>query len=302
MMQIVLIGLGAGAASALLFASITSGSPLSLMLANFAQLPILIAAIGWTHLAGLIARADRVRGSCASFSAASVGFAFLIGIGLPAWWIGYLALLARPAPGAAHRTMEWYPVGRIVVWTAIAAGAIVIVSMLRYGLDADEHAGRAAARAGACRARFFAALRDVRCASEQDPERLNDVLVLVVPRMKAIALTVDEPAQSLARGADREDLRAAAAAVAADRADVVSAIRPDRARRRGRGDVPAGAARPDRRRVHREPAARLCAARLRGGACRHARRHRARLHAHRPLSHRRAVQLAAAAADGRCSA
>ena len=55
MMQIVLIGLGAGAASALLFASVASGSPLSLVLTNFAQLPILIAAIGWTHLAGLIA-------------------------------------------------------------------------------------------------------------------------------------------------------------------------------------------------------------------------------------------------------
>ena len=50
MMQIVLIGLGAGAASALLFASIASGSLLSFALANFAQLPIMLAAIGWTHL------------------------------------------------------------------------------------------------------------------------------------------------------------------------------------------------------------------------------------------------------------
>ena len=53
MMQILLVGTGAGAASALLFASIASGSPLSFVLANFAQLPIMLAAIGWTHLAGL---------------------------------------------------------------------------------------------------------------------------------------------------------------------------------------------------------------------------------------------------------
>ena len=43
MKQIGLIGLAAGAASALLFASTASGVPLSLALANFAQLPVMIA-------------------------------------------------------------------------------------------------------------------------------------------------------------------------------------------------------------------------------------------------------------------
>jgi len=57
---------------------------------------------------------------------------------LPAWWIGYLALLARPAPGTDPAAIEWYPVGRIVVWTAIAAAAVVIVTMLRYGFDAAQ--------------------------------------------------------------------------------------------------------------------------------------------------------------------
>ncbi len=55
MMQIVLVGLGAGAASALLFASVASGSPLSILLFYLAPLPILIAAIGWSHWAALIA-------------------------------------------------------------------------------------------------------------------------------------------------------------------------------------------------------------------------------------------------------
>ena len=99
MMQIVLIGIGAGAASALLFASVASGSLLSFLLANFAQLPILIAAIGWTHFAGLTALLVASAG-LAVVLGGWVAFAFLIGIGLPAWWIGYLALLARPAPGA----------------------------------------------------------------------------------------------------------------------------------------------------------------------------------------------------------
>jgi len=46
MMQIFLIGLSAGAASALLFASVASGSPLSVLLFYLAPLPILIAAMG----------------------------------------------------------------------------------------------------------------------------------------------------------------------------------------------------------------------------------------------------------------
>src|SRR3954447_15205406 len=114
MMQIALIVLGAGATSALLFASIVSGSPLSFVLANFAQLPIMLAAIGWTHMAGLLA-AVIASLALAVATTGSVAIAFLLGIGLPAWWIGYLALLARSAPGSDPAGMEWYPVGRIVV-------------------------------------------------------------------------------------------------------------------------------------------------------------------------------------------
>src|SRR4051794_3321568 len=50
-----LIGLTAGLASALLFASILSGSPLALVLCLAAPLPIMIVGLGWTHLAGLVA-------------------------------------------------------------------------------------------------------------------------------------------------------------------------------------------------------------------------------------------------------
>jgi len=193
MMQIVLIGVGAGAASAFLFASIASGSPLSFLLANFAQLPILIAAIGWTHFAGLTALLVASAGLTVILGG-WVGFAFLIGIALPAWWMGYLALLARPAPGAepGTMTMEWYPVGRIVVWTALAASVVVLVSMLRYGLDAANV--QAGLRRELDRAmRFLAGTgRDgpLRIPGMKDPERLIDILVLVVPPMKAMALTV----------------------------------------------------------------------------------------------------------------
>ena len=195
MMQIVLIGLGAGAASGLLFASIASGSPLSFVLANFAQLPILLAAIGWTHLAGLTGALIASAG-LAVVTTGSVALAFLLSIGLPAWWLGYLALLGRP--GASNPAeMEWYPVGRIVVWTAILAALVVLVTMLRYGFDAAQmQAGlRRELERGL---RFLAGVpanSPLEIPSLRDPERLLDVLVPIVPPLKSTSASAGSMAR-----------------------------------------------------------------------------------------------------------
>ena len=49
MMHFAIIGIGAGAAAALLFASVTSGTLLSIPLFYLAPLPIMIAGLGWSH-------------------------------------------------------------------------------------------------------------------------------------------------------------------------------------------------------------------------------------------------------------
>jgi len=192
MMQIILIGVAAGATSALLFASIASGSPLSFLLANFAQLPILIAAIGWTHFSAAAAVVLATAGLVVLFGW-WIAFSFLLAIGLPAWWLGYLALLGRTVPtNEGTTTVEWYPVGRIVIWTAIAAAAMVTVSMMRYGADF------ASIQAGLKRELEFA-MRFLTGASKdaplqipgvKDADKLLDVLMLVVPPMKTIAFTL----------------------------------------------------------------------------------------------------------------
>ena len=126
MLQIGLIGLAAGAAAALLFASVASGAWLSVAMFYLAPLPILIAALGWSHWAALIAALVGALALAAVFGSVFF-FAFLAGAGVPAWWLGYLAMLARPITngGEAGGTaaLEWYPPGRLVTWAAIARRA-----------------------------------------------------------------------------------------------------------------------------------------------------------------------------------
>jgi hypothetical protein len=140
MMQIGLIGIAAGAAAALLFASVTSGSLLAVVLFYLAPLPMMIAGLGWSHWSALIGALFGATAIAAIFG--SVFFlGFLASAGLPAWWLSYLALLARPVASGgngATPTLEWYPTGRLVIWSAILGALIVVVAIVNFGTDADS--------------------------------------------------------------------------------------------------------------------------------------------------------------------
>src|SRR6202162_1666522 len=120
MMQFGLIGIGAGAAAALLFASVTSGAWLSIPLFYLAPLPIMIAGLGWSHWTALTAALVGALALGIAFGPVFI-FTFLAGAGLPAWWLTYLAMLARPVGNGGATTLEWYPPGRLVAWAAILA-------------------------------------------------------------------------------------------------------------------------------------------------------------------------------------
>jgi hypothetical protein len=189
MVQILLIGIAAGAAAALLFASFISGSAFALVLVSLTPLPILIAAMGWSYAAGLIAAI--VAATALAVSLSGVLFiAFLVSVGLPACWLGYLALLARPAPQADG--LEWYPVGRLVVWAALIATTVVTISLLNIGFDAET------IRAGFERA-FEQFIRiqtgtpagaPLELPSTADPKRLIRLLAIVFPPAAAVLATV----------------------------------------------------------------------------------------------------------------
>ncbi|MGH6664051.1 MAG: hypothetical protein ACREB2_03980, partial [Pseudolabrys sp.] len=137
MMQLGLIGIGAGAAGALLFASVTSGFWLSIPLFYLAPLPLMIAGLGWNHWAALIAGVAGALALAVAFGPIFF-FTFLAGAGLPAWWLTYLAMLARPVGNGGEPRLEWYPPGRLVIWAAVLAALVVLVAIPNFGTDAES--------------------------------------------------------------------------------------------------------------------------------------------------------------------
>jgi hypothetical protein len=137
MIQFILVGLGAGAVAALTFAALTAGSTLSMLLFYLAPLPVMIAALGWSHWAGLLAALVGTAALTAWFG--SLFFlVFLLGLALPGWWLSYLALLARPTGEGPDARLDWYPVGRIVLWAALLGAAAVALALPTFGSDVDS--------------------------------------------------------------------------------------------------------------------------------------------------------------------
>jgi hypothetical protein len=189
MLQIVLIGLGAGAAAALLFATVISGSLLSILLFYLSPLPILVAALGWSQWAGLLAAFVAAAGLGLVFTP-FLFITFLVAIGLPAWWLGYLALLARPTMTGADG-LDWYPPGGLVLWAALLGTLVVTAAILYLGFD--EASFRAALRSGIERA--FKLDRPAEGGPSDipgigNPDRLIDFLVLLLPSAAAVLATL----------------------------------------------------------------------------------------------------------------
>jgi hypothetical protein len=187
MVQVVLIGMAAGAASALLIAASASGSLLSLLLLHLAPLPLMIAALGWSHLAGLIGALVAAAALAAVFGHPFVA-ADLLGIGLPAWWLAYLAQLGRPG-GTVAGSVDWFPVGRLVIWAAltgsVVGGMFVLApdpagfrALLKRVLDvivrSDGESGQAVAD----------------LPSAADVDQMLDLLVIAIPPTAAAMSTL----------------------------------------------------------------------------------------------------------------
>lgn len=186
MIAIILIGLAAGCASALMFASIISGALISLLLFYLAPLPLMVAALGWGPIAATVGGIVAASGLGAIFGLPYC-IAFAITVALPAWWLGHLALLGRPLPDAASGNetapaapeLEWYPVGRLLLWIATFAALTTVAAMLTLGSDTETIT--AALRRGLTR------ILDARDpASSGDIDRWVAALAVIAPAAATI--------------------------------------------------------------------------------------------------------------------
>ena len=187
MIAIVLIAMAAGCASALMFASIVSGALISLLLFYLAPLPLMMAALGWGPLSATIGGISAATGLGAIFGLPYC-IAFVITVALPAWWLGHLALLGRPVANGVPSgngaspvapDLEWYPVGRILIWITGFAALTTIAALLTLGTDA-------AAITGALRRGLLRIIGQSDPATSAEVEQRIDALVAIAPAAAAL--------------------------------------------------------------------------------------------------------------------
>jgi hypothetical protein len=190
MAQVFLIGLGAGAASALLFASIVSGSPLAIILFYLSALPVMLAAIAWSHMAGFFAVAVGALSLAAALNY-WVALVYLASVAAPAYLLAYMSMLGREvAPAGANTApqMEWYPVGRLIIWAGLIAFTLVTVVILQFGTSLEQYQKEIRAtfeRVLKLQARIPAD-QPLKLPGIQNPEQFLNALVAVMPAAAAV--------------------------------------------------------------------------------------------------------------------
>ncbi len=146
-----LTAIGAGLISAIVFASAATG-PLAarFLLFLITPLPVFLAGLGTNWTAAALAGAVGAI-AIGLIATPAVGLVFALSQALPAAILCYLALLNRPqlntnpsltpqsAPATTTTTpgLEWYPVGRLVLWAGIIAALMSLGSMLILAQDME---------------------------------------------------------------------------------------------------------------------------------------------------------------------
>ncbi|MGD9869039.1 MAG: DUF2232 domain-containing protein, partial [Hyphomicrobiales bacterium] len=136
------IGIGAGLVSAVLFASTAGGTWLAVFLFYLAPLPGFLAGLGWGWTSALVAGASGSAVVIATLGLKATAV-YVLSLAVPFTALTYLALLAReivtlpdqpPAQG-----LEWYPVGRLVAWAALIAAGLSALSIPLLGFDSASY-------------------------------------------------------------------------------------------------------------------------------------------------------------------
>lgn len=130
MPQWILISIGSGIASSLLYLSLTTGNIGAAFLFYLGTLPLFIAGLGWgvtsAALAGVIAALLVM-----TAGGPQATFLHLFIIGLPVVLLVYLSSRSRPIDTSDPQSPQvFYPVGRLILWIALIAASITALSII----------------------------------------------------------------------------------------------------------------------------------------------------------------------------
>lgn len=131
----ILIGLGAGMATALLFAGLISGTALAFPLFLISPLPIAIAGLGFGTLSGA---------SAAIVASALIGFTlgplaaglYFILFAAPVAWAAHLIGLSR-SDETAPDVRQWFPLDSVLFRASVAVGIAVVIAGYALGYDPE---------------------------------------------------------------------------------------------------------------------------------------------------------------------
>jgi hypothetical protein len=185
MISSLLIALAAGAASAVMFASIVSGALVSIFLFYLAPLPLMVACLGWGPMTATIGGIAAATSLGLLFGMGYLAI-FAITIALPAWWLGHLALLGRTvdAPtsmmGNAEPQTEWYPIGRILLWIAVFASITTMAALLTLGTDSETILGALK--------RSFARIMTGR--TDGDTDNIANAIAMIAPSAASVVAII----------------------------------------------------------------------------------------------------------------
>ncbi len=187
-----LIGLLAGIAAAVVFVSATTGPlPMRVVLFMLTPLPLFLSGFGWgwgtTLIAGIIGSF-----AMAILTTPAIGAVFAISQMVPSTILIYLVTLNRPAaapgPDVDPATgVEWYPIGRIVIWAAAISGLMALAALLMIGPDMESLRVEVRKLIDVVLKAQLEAMNGGTAIGEAELDRMTDFAIYLLPAATAVS-------------------------------------------------------------------------------------------------------------------
>ncbi|MEL7047912.1 MAG: DUF2232 domain-containing protein [Pseudomonadota bacterium] len=189
MTRLILASVLAGVIAAIAFASATTGPAVTrFLLFLITPLPIFMVGlgIGW-RAAGISAAAGGI--TLALLGNFAIAGIFTVSQMIPGVILSYLALLNRSFTDDAGRDqVEWYPVGRLILWAGGIAAAISIATMLLVGSNMSRLRDELRTMIDNFMAAQLEAMGEGQKLKPEDLDRITDVALQLLPAIMTVSI------------------------------------------------------------------------------------------------------------------